>query len=387
MFGASIVQDRDLNEYSPSKSRTSKHLPCSHKLCEQGPNCGSPSDNCPYTVAYVSDNTSSKGFLFEDLLHLTVVGGHANQTAVQASIILGCGTKQSGDYLDDSAPDGLIGLGPGDMSIPSLLAKSGLIPHSFSLCFDKSYSGSISFGDQGHLAQRSTPFIALNGEYSWYIVEVDGYCFGGSCLKESGFEALVDSGSSFTYLPDEIYSRVVSEFDQQVDTSRFTIQDFPYCYKANSDKIPRFPTMKLMLSSNQSFIIENPTFRIVGEEGVSADCLGIHHTSDDVGIIGQNFMMGYRLVFDMENKRLAWSHSNCQDIGGTKLHPSPPPSNRTASQLPTSQQQLPGGHAVAPAVAGRAPTKPSMGSPLLIRSRCRRILLLLQTIVLLSYAI
>lgn len=44
-----------------------------------------------------------------------------------------------------------------------------------------------------------------------YIVEVQRYCLGGTCLKQNGFQALVDSGSSFTYLPSEIFTKVVTE--------------------------------------------------------------------------------------------------------------------------------------------------------------------------------
>lgn len=57
-----------------------------------------------------------------------------------------------------------MGLGPGGISVPSLLAKSGFIPHSFSFCYDKSYSGRVFFGDEGPTSQRSTPFLPLKGK-------------------------------------------------------------------------------------------------------------------------------------------------------------------------------------------------------------------------------
>ncbi|KAL6959295.1 cathepsin D [Sarracenia purpurea var. burkii] len=156
-------QDRDLNEYNPSGSTTSKHLSCSHQLCQLGPNCQSPKQPCPYMVNYYSEDTSSSGFLVEDTLHL---GGSddASNVPVKAPVIIGCGRKQSGGYLDGVAPDGLMGLGLGDISVPSLLAKSGLIQNSFSLCFDNDNSGRIFFGDQGSAAQHSTPFLPSDGK-------------------------------------------------------------------------------------------------------------------------------------------------------------------------------------------------------------------------------
>ena len=47
----------------------------------------------------------------------------------------------------------------------------------------------------------------------------------------------------------------------------------------------------------------------------------------------------------------------------------PRPKGAPANPLPTNEQQrAPGGHAVAPAVAGRAPSKPSAASPQLAAS-------------------
>uniref|UniRef100_A0A6N2MV78 Peptidase A1 domain-containing protein n=1 Tax=Salix viminalis TaxID=40686 RepID=A0A6N2MV78_SALVM len=121
-----ISLDRDLSEYSPSLSSTSRHLPCDHQLCGWSSNCKSPKDPCPYIVNYYDfENTSSAGFLVEDKLHLASVGDHTARKMFQAPVVLGCGRKQSGSYFDGAAPDGVMGLGPGDISVPSLLAKAG----------------------------------------------------------------------------------------------------------------------------------------------------------------------------------------------------------------------------------------------------------------------
>lgn len=84
------MQDRDLSEYSPSHSSTSKHLYCSHRLCESGPNCKSAKQPCPYSVDYYSENTSSSGLLVEDILHLASDGDDALNTSVQAAVVIGC---------------------------------------------------------------------------------------------------------------------------------------------------------------------------------------------------------------------------------------------------------------------------------------------------------
>lgn len=82
------MQDRDLNEYDPSGSTTSKHLSCGDPLCQLGPNCQSPKQPCPYTINYNSEDTSSSGFLVEDTLHLAG-GGDTSNISVPASVIIG----------------------------------------------------------------------------------------------------------------------------------------------------------------------------------------------------------------------------------------------------------------------------------------------------------
>lgn len=75
-----------------------------------------------------------------------------------------CGMKQTGGYLDGVAPDGLMGLGLGEISVPSFLSKTGLVKNSFSLCFNDDDSGRIFFGDQGLGTQQSTPFLPSDGK-------------------------------------------------------------------------------------------------------------------------------------------------------------------------------------------------------------------------------
>lgn len=90
VFGASIMQDRDLNEYSPSSSSTSKHLSCSHSLCELGASCKTAKESCPYNVNYLTENTSTSGLLVEDILHLATAGGpNVSNGSLQAPVIIG----------------------------------------------------------------------------------------------------------------------------------------------------------------------------------------------------------------------------------------------------------------------------------------------------------
>lgn len=69
-----------------------------------------------------------------------------------------CGQVQSGSFLDIAAPNGLFGLGMEKISVPSVLAREGLVADSFSMCFGRDGVGRISFGDRGSSDQEETPF-------------------------------------------------------------------------------------------------------------------------------------------------------------------------------------------------------------------------------------
>ncbi|QCE00484.1 aspartyl protease family protein [Vigna unguiculata] len=361
------VLDRDLNLYTPSLSNTSRHLPCGHKLCDQQSFCKGSKDPCPYSVQYATDNTTSSGILFEDKLHLASDGRHTEQNSVQASIILGCGRKQTGEYLEGASPDGVLGLGPGNISVPSLLAKAGLTQNSFSICLGENESGRIIFGDQGHATQHSTPFLPINGEFAAYMVGAESFCVGNLCLKETRFQLLIDSGSSFTFLPNEVYQKVVMEFDKQVNATRIILSEseWDYCYNVSSQELINVPPLKLVFSRNQTLLFQNPIFTAFAsqEQDYTVFCLPISPTDNDYATIGQNYLMGYRMVFDRENLRFGWSRWNCQD----KASLTSPFNGGSPNPLPANQQQsVPNARAVPPAIAGHASAKRSAATAGLI---------------------
>lgn len=140
-------------------------------------------------VSYVSAQTSTSGVLMEDVMHLTTED--KNPERVEAYVTFGlvsscfasiiiiiiiisslcvellkknveyvcrCGQVQSGSFLDIAAPNGLFGLGMEKISVPSVLAREGLVADSFSMCFGHDGVGRISFGDKGSSDQEETPF-------------------------------------------------------------------------------------------------------------------------------------------------------------------------------------------------------------------------------------
>ncbi|CAI9109357.1 OLC1v1009167C2 [Oldenlandia corymbosa var. corymbosa] len=365
VFGAFIMQDKDLKEYNPSGSTTSKFINCSHHLCELGSRCRDPNQPCPYIVNYETKDTSTSGFLVEDILHLAPVSSNKSNKFVRAPVVIGCGSKQTGTYLEGTAPDGVMGLGLGNISVPHFLAKAGLVRNSFSLCFDEDSDGRIYFGDQGIASQNTTPFLALDDQ-NRYIVGVKACCVGTSCLEQTDIKVLVDSGTSFTYLPSSAYEKVVGEFDRQIRATKTRFDGYPwdYCYKSSSLAAATKITLSLKFDANNSFVVFNPLISHYDSEGLNGFCLAIQSIDDNVGTIGQNFMTGYRMVFDGENMKLGWSHSDCQDLADNKAPPVTSSNVTSPGSLPTEQQSSPN-HRTPPAES----IMPSIATSILMGQR------------------
>uniref|UniRef100_A0A1J3JNS3 Aspartic proteinase-like protein 1 n=1 Tax=Noccaea caerulescens TaxID=107243 RepID=A0A1J3JNS3_NOCCA len=314
--GATYASEFELSIYNPKVSSTNKKVTCNNSLCAQRNQCLGTFSTCPYMVSYVSAQTSTSGILMEDVMHLTTED--KNPERVEAYVTFGCGQVQSGSFLDIAAPNGLFGLGMEKISVPSVLARDGLVADSFSMCFGRDGVGRISFGDKGSSDQEETPFN-LNPSHPNYNISVTRVRVGTTLIDDE-FTALFDTGTSFTYLVDPMYTEVSESFHSQAQDKRHSPDPripFEYCYDMSTEaNASLIPSLSLTMKGNSHFTINDPII-VISTEGELVYCLAIVKSSE-LNIIGQNYMTGYRVVFDREKLVLAWKKFDCYDIEETK---------------------------------------------------------------------
>ncbi|KAM7257978.1 hypothetical protein ACFE04_013719 [Oxalis oulophora] len=309
----------ELSIYNPKVSSSSKRVACDNNLCTHRSRCSGPSSECPYTVSYVSAQTSTSGILVEDVLHLTTEDN--NQESVDAYITFGCGQVQSGSFLDVAAPNGLFGLGMEKVSVPSTLSREGLTADSFSMCFGHDGVGRISFGDKGSSDQEETSFN-VNPSHPTYNITVT-HIRVGTALIDAEFAALFDSGTSFTYLEEPTYGRLVENFHSQAQDKR-RLNDsripFEYCYDMSPDSnTSMIPSVTLTMKGGSRFAVFDPII-VISTQSELIYCLAVVKSSE-MNIIGQNFMTGYRIVFDREKLILGWTKFDCYDVEDSNMLP------------------------------------------------------------------
>lgn len=315
--GTTYASDFELSIYNPKGSSTSRKVTCNNSLCAHRNRCLGTFSNCPYMVSYVSAETSTSGILVEDVLHLTTEDNR--QEFVEAYVTFGCGQVQTGSFLDIAAPNGLFGLGLEKISVPSILSKEGFTADSFSMCFGPDGIGRISFGDKGSPDQEETPFNlnALHPTYNITVTQVRV----GTTLIDLDFTALFDSGTSFTYLVDPIYTNVLKSFHSQAQDSRRTPDSripFEYCYDMSpGENTSLIPSMSLTMKGGSQFPVYDPII-IISSQSELIYCMAVVRSAE-LNIIGQNFMTGYRIIFDREKLVLGWKEFECDDIENSSV--------------------------------------------------------------------
>uniref|UniRef100_A0A803R125 Peptidase A1 domain-containing protein n=1 Tax=Cannabis sativa TaxID=3483 RepID=A0A803R125_CANSA len=323
----------EFNIFSPNASSTSKKVSCNSSLCDLQRRCPSQTSTCPYQVVYLSNGTSSTGYLVEDVLHLTT--DDSKLKGVKAPITFGCGTVQTGSFLEGAAPNGLIGLGIEAISVPSLLAKEGYTSNSFSMCFGREGLGRIRFGDNGSVDQGETPF-SLRETHPTYNVTVTQINVGGTDANLE-FSAIFDSGTSFTYLNDPAYTQISESFNKMANEDRHSSNSsipFEYCYVLRPNQTSfEYPALNFTMKGGHVYPVKE-SIVVASDNGTLIYCLGVVK-SENVNIIGQNFMTGYRVTFDREKLILGWKDSNCFDEEETSTLPIKPSSSPAMSPAGT----------------------------------------------------
>nr|XP_043608127.1 aspartyl protease family protein 1-like isoform X2 [Erigeron canadensis] len=278
----------NMSIYDPKESSTSKKVTCNHRMCTAScPGSGTVS-TCPYSSSYVSSQTSTSGILLEDCLHLETDDNYAK--VVNAFVTFGCGQVQTGSLLHVAAPNGIFGLGMEKLSVPGILAREGYIADSFSMCFGHDGTGRISFGDKGSIDQEETPF-----------------CFDAS-------------HPTYTITATQLRFHA-----QTKDSRRLTDKSIPfeYCYAMSSEaNTSQIPALTLTMKGSGQFNIYNPVV-IVHTRPEVVYCLAVMYDAE-MSIIGQNFMTGYRIIFDREKLVLGWKKSSCYDIDNSTSFSSRP---------------------------------------------------------------
>nr|KYP40846.1 Aspartic proteinase nepenthesin-1 [Cajanus cajan] len=304
--------------FDPSKSTTYKTLPCSSDTCESARSTSCKGRTCEYSINY-GDGSHSHGDLSVDTLTLASTNG---SRVTFPKTVIGCGHSNTVSFQGRSS--GIVGLGGGPVSLITQLSSS--IDGKFSYClapmFTNSNSSSqLNFGDNAVVSGDgtvSTPIIGHDQEIFYYLT-LESFSvgkkrveFGSPISDESSEEGniIIDSGTTLTLLPSDVYSNLESAVADEIALER--VKDpsnlLSLCYKTTSSGEVDVPTITAHFSGADVKLNAINTFVEVADGII---CFAFH-PSDDIGAIfgnlaQQNLLVGY----DLQESTLSFKPTDC----------------------------------------------------------------------------
>lgn len=212
-------------------------------------------------------------------------------------------------------------------NLPQAMANDGLIQvPAFSLWLNDlaSSTGSILFGgvntDKFHGSLQSLPIQPTgqdssgNYVYTEFIIALTDLSLtqGGATTNMSSGQlpapVVLDSGTSLTYLPDNIAQAIFNVVGAQYDSMQGTA--FAPCSLVNTDATLDFTFSKPTISVPMNELILGSSGEMTLSNGESACVFGIAPAQGNIPILGDTFIRSAYIVYDIASNQISIAQTN-----------------------------------------------------------------------------
>ncbi|CCF43548.1 eukaryotic aspartyl protease [Colletotrichum higginsianum] len=265
-----------------------------------------------FNISYVDGSGASGDYVTDKF----TIGGSSltdfqfgvGYTSSSAQGILGLG------YKVNEVQVGRAGLQPYD-NLPAKMVAEGLIQSSaFSLYLNDldASQGSILFGgvDTAHFEGelKTVPIQKESDAYAEFLITLTKVALGSKALEENmALAVLLDSGSSLTYLPDDmattIFSMVGAVYQQAEGVA------FIPCSAANTGANMTFTfseaTVTVPIDELVLDLVAITGKRTAFSNGVDACLFGIAPAGTGTNVLGDTFLRSAYVVYDIDNNEIS----------------------------------------------------------------------------------
>jgi hypothetical protein len=301
--------------------------------------------NSLFNISYV-DGSGSSGDYVTDVFR---IGGASLQN------------QQLGVGYVSSSEEGILGIGyPANeailqysrqpyVNVPQHMMQSGLInTNAYSLWLNDldASKGSILFGgvntEKYTGSLQTLPIIAEQGVYAEFIIALTGVGYNGnqnSIASNLNTAALLDSGSSLMYLPNDvtesIYKMTGAKYSQEYGAA------FIDCNMRYNET-----TIDFTFSSPTIRVSMSELVLVMGYQGRNPVCiLGIAPADGTTPVLGDTFLRSAYVVYDITNNEISLAQTNFNSTGSNILeisNSSIPDATGVASAVTSVSQQTGG---------------------------------------------
>ena len=205
----------------------------------------------------------------------------------------------------------------------------------FSLCFGPE-GGYMALGEidtKFHL-ENDIKYIPLVNTSNNYLFYIDGILVGNTKVHKTSINANIDTGSTLSYFPKTLYNNIYAQFtklclDKKGNNlcGNFKWENgLGYCtifknYNTLLKKVKQYwPTLTFELYKNRLYIWKPLNYYYYDNKlNKPKACLGFLVHNQEVIILGQNFIHGHDVIFNLEKNILGYVPADCSRGTNNKI--------------------------------------------------------------------
>ncbi|KAK7360583.1 hypothetical protein VNO77_02590 [Canavalia gladiata] len=300
--------------FNPKRSSTYHTIPCQSKFCNalDNPQCDHNTTTCEYRYSY-EDGSHTAGNLASETLTL----GSSNPISLP-NTVFGCTHDTAGEF--DGSESGIIGLGAGKLSLTSQLGTK-----KFSYCLIPSHINStswISFGNNSVVSGPNvvTTSMVRNYPINLYFLTLEAFSVGkhripfvnkGENKKDlNSIEGniIIDSGTTFTLVPDNVYNGLVSGLDKVIKAKRVKDPNglLTLCYEVVHGKIS-LPIITAHFKGGDVKLKPVNTFSWVKKHVLCFTMISY----PDLNILGNLAQINFLVGYDLQAGTVSFKPTDC----------------------------------------------------------------------------
>ncbi|KAI1143903.1 acid protease [Hypoxylon sp. FL0543] len=302
----------------------------SSSLCSQA---GRP---CSFAGTYDANSSSTYDYVGSWFNISYVDGSGATGDYVTDTLTIGDTTLsdfQFGVGYSSTSEQGILGIGypinevqvgragkDAYENLPMKLKSAGHIQrNAYSLWLNDldANTGSILFGGvdtaQYTGSLQTLPIQSNDGVFSEFMITLTSLSVGDTNIADNqALAVLLDSGSSLTYLPDDMVESIYEAVDAEYDSSESAA--YVPCSLANQGDTLDFVFSGPKISVEMNELVldlvmangQRPTF----SNGVTACLFGISPAGSGTNVLGDTFLRSAYVVYDIDNNEISIAQTN-----------------------------------------------------------------------------
>lgn len=311
--------------FNPKNSSTYRPISCNSSQCKKlpGGSCDRKKKTCLYFAGYIDQSFSfgdlaSETFTFEDATNST-----RRKRLSFSNVSFGCG-RRNNITIHDVELTGVIGLGASPFSLVSQIKP--IFGHKFSYClvpfFQSNVSSKLNFGEKAllssskHLVTMVTSPLFIKPPKVFYFLHLLGISIGNKTIRfhntskyvHEGGNIAIDSGTTFTFLPTEIYSEMKTIMKRKINLKPLrsnTTRFFHLCYRGL--RVSDVPPIRFQFENATVKLEAINSFVNIGKDVI---CLAFAPTKH-LPIFGNVAQTNFFVAYDLEKKTVSFRPQYC----------------------------------------------------------------------------